>query len=364
MTMMSQNAILLAALYILVLSTVSTARQYQYQYPLVRSTVALLHPTRTHRRQISGVRSSGEDSSAAILLAMRGGSTAAEANDEANSSEASANGSEDGQATEIDDDENEDEGAASEGGSKPASVSSMPARLVVQTNWGNAVLDQRLEITAGRTKNIAAVKKSVSRSLPGKPPLLGLELVFEGKVLDDEMLVDELFDDDDEEEDEDDDESDESFKVLTLNSVPPVDPRFAIELGPKLKSHVEDDEDTLSTEELVEAFFLNQAAMSRNAQLLADPKAPSSPVLRLEIQQQALQLKEQLKSQVPADVWESSLKAIKRDHHVEEIRGQRYRSGKGGARTSLKKSIQTNLNIVRTYKKTAPKMEPGSILTI
>jgi hypothetical protein len=332
--MRSQNAIVLTALYTLVNATVSTGRQY----PRTTRTVALLRPT--YPRPI---RVATDDSIVAMLLTMRGGSTAAEANVEADSPALGK----DERASEVDDDEDEEE--ISEEEIKPAAISSTPARLLVQTNWGNTVVDHRIEITASRTKNIAAVKKSVSRSLPGKLPLLGLELVFEGKILDDEMLVDELFDDEDEEEDdEDDDESDESFKVLTLNCVPPVDPRFAIELAPKLRSHIEDDDDTLTTEELVEAYFLNQAAMSRNAQLLGDPKAPSSPVVRLEIQQQAQELKEQLKSQVPTDVWESSLKAIKRDHHTEEIRGQRYRSGKGGARTSLKKSIQTNLNIVRT----------------
>jgi hypothetical protein len=163
------------------------------------------------------------------------------------------------------------------------------------------------------------------------------------------MLVDELFDDDDDEdEDEDEDsDSDEPSKTLILNVVPPVDPKFATELAPKLRAHVEDDDDTLSTEELVEAFFLNQAAMSRNAQILASPSLPSSPLLRLEIQEQAKQLREHFKSQIPEEVWQSSLEPVRKSHHTEERRGQRYRSGKGGARTNLKKSIQHNMNIVR-----------------
>ena len=57
--------------------------------------------------------------------------------------------------------------------------------------------------------------------------------------------------------------------------------------------------------------------------------------------------KEELKSQVPEDVWAASLEPVQKSHNTEERRGQRYRSGKGGARTSLKKSIQRNMNIVR-----------------
>ena len=116
------------------------------------------------------------------------------------------------------------------------------------------------------------MKKSISRQIPGRPPILSLELVYEGKILDDEMLVDELFDDDDEEEDEEDSsEEDDVSKTLILNVVPPVEPKFAIELTPKLQQHEEDDDDTLSTEELVDAYFLNQAAMARNALLIMVP---------------------------------------------------------------------------------------------
>lgn len=329
--MTNQNAILLTVLCISTLGTLTSGRRDSI------TNWAALKPI-----QQQYITTKTRDINPAFIISMRGGSTAAEASDETNSD--SANADHEGEEQE---EEEEDEEAKEE---KPAAISSLPARLLIQTNWGNTVLDQRVELTTRRTNTVADLKKQVSRSLPGRPPVLGLELVYGGKVLDDEILVDELFDDDEEEEEEIDEEEDDdsSFKILTLNSVPPVDPKFAIELAPKLKFHIEDDEDTLTTEELVEAYFLNQAAMSRNALLLVDPYAPSSPLLRVEIQEQAKQLKEKLKSQVPADVWEASFKAVKRDHNTEEIRGQRYRSGKGGARTSLKKSIQTNLNIVRT----------------
>jgi hypothetical protein len=274
------------------------------------------------------------------MMMVRGGSTSAETDNIVESDPAI-------QPAEDDDEELQEEGGE-DANNHETIVSNVPARLLVQTNLGNSVLDHRLELTSKRSKNIADLKKSISRLLPGRPPLLGLELVYEGRIVHDDMLISELYDDEEEEDidAEDDGENQESFKVLTLNSVPPVDPKFGVELTPKLKSHLEDDEDTLTTEEILDAFFLNQAAMAQNARLLNDPMASSSPLLRLEIQEQAKQLKEKFRSEVPEDVWESSMQAIKRDHAVEEIRGQRYRSGKGGARTSLKKSIQTNLNIV------------------
>jgi hypothetical protein len=273
---------------------------------------------------------------------LRGGSTAEATGEEG-----------DDVSAEVDNELDDDEEITDEEAKLASVMSTQPVKIYFQTNWGNAVLDHKLETNAARTRDVASLKKSASRLLPGRPPVLGLELVFEGRVLDDDMLVDELFDEDDEDEDEDEDESEDDgpSKTLILNVLPPVDPKFATELGPKLRAHVEDDDDTLSTEELVDAYFLNQAAMSRNSQLLVDPNAPSSPLLRLEVQELAKQLREQLQSQTPDEVWEASLAPVRKSHNTEERRGQRYRSGKGGARTNLKKSIQTNMNIVSTVQR-------------
>ena len=275
-----------------------------------------------------------------LFRLLRGGSTAA-ADDDDEEEEA--------------DEEDEEDAQQEEEEEPPSLLNSKPAQLLVQTNWGNQVLDQRVELNAARTRNVASLKKSLSRLLPGRPPILGLELVYEGRALDDEMLVDELFDEDDEEDEDEEDGAEENAgpsKTLILNAIPPVDPKFATELASQLKAHAEDDEDTMSTEELVEAYFLNQAAMARNSQLLADPNLESSPLLRLEIQEQAKQLKESLQSQIPEDVWQKSLEPVRKSHTTEERRGQRYRSGKGGARTNLKKSIQHNMNIVRAKPET------------
>jgi len=244
-----------------------------------------------------------------------------------------------------DEEENNDAEDDEEEDSK-ASISSQPAKLLVKTNWGNPVLDVQVELDAARTRNVASLKKSLSRLLPNRPPMLSIQLVSEGRVLDDEMLVDDLFDEDDEDDEDEEGDNGESSKVLLLNSIPPVDPKFGIELISKLKTHMEDDADTLTTEELLEAYFLNQVAISRNGQLLDNPEAgSSSTLLWVEMKERADQLQEQLKSDVPEEVWQKCMEAVQRSQQKEEFRGQRYRSGKGGARTNLKKSIQHNLNI-------------------
>jgi len=285
-------------------------------------------------------------SNAGWMLTTRGGSTATDSTEGDIEAETAPKEEDD-----EDDEDEENEGETNEENEDSqdpvSSILNEPARLLVQTNLGNVVLDHRIELTSKRSKTIGEIKKSISRLLPGRPPLLGLDLVYEGRTVQDEMLISELYDDDEDDEDDDaDEENPESFKILTLNVVPPVDPKFGVELTPKLKPHVEGDEDTLTTEEILDAYFLNQVVMNQNAKFLSDPLIASSPLLRLEIQEQAMQLKDKFRSEVPEEVWKSSLEAIKKDHNLEEIRGQRYRSGKGGARTSLKKSIQTNLNIV------------------
>jgi hypothetical protein len=212
--------------------------------------------------------------------------------------------------------------------------------LSIQTNWGSPVLDQKLELEATRNKNIATIKARVSKQLPGKPPALGLNIVYEGRVLEDDVLLDELFQDDD-------DVEVKSAKTLILSVIPPVDPRFATALIPRVARHSEHDDRTLTTEELLDAYFLNQAAMTLNAELLANPDAASSssPLLRLQAQQVSEKLKQQLKQETPADVWKKALEPAPK--HGEERRGNRYRSGKGRATTSFRRSFQTNLNVVR-----------------
>jgi hypothetical protein len=290
-----------------------------------------------------------------FLTSLRGGS---DANDEVDVSE-----------NDEKEDEDEDETATPE--KVPAIASMEPVRLIISTNWGNSVIDQTMELTPARTRDVASLKKSLSKQLPGRPPIVALDLVYEGRILDDDTLVDELFEDEDEdEEDEEDDddveEGNEPSRKLTLNMVPPVDPKFATELGPKLMHHTDDDDeyardssrvgedaDSFTTDELVDAYYMNQVAMSRNAQLLADPNDPSSPFLRLELQEQARQLREQLQSETPANVWEKCMAVSDQKGSrspQEEWRGQRYRSTKGGVSRQLKTVIQTNMNVVRLNK--------------
>eukprot|EP00536_Pseudo-nitzschia_multiseries_P003240 jgi/Psemu1/318121/estExt_fgenesh1_pm.C_480013 len=292
-----------------------------------------------------------------LLTSLRGGSSTVEemADDEDEDTD------EAGMSEDEQDEEDEEEESSSK--KAPSIASKEPVRLFVSTNWGNSVIDHTVELTPARTRDMAAIKKSLSKQLPGRPPILALEIVYEGRILDDETLVDELFDDeDDEEEDDDDDEVEEGnepSRKLTLNILPPVDPKFATELVPKLMYNSDDDDygmdsgatvgdgDSLTTEELVDAYYMNQVAMYRNAQLLADPNTPSSPFMRMELQEQARELREKLRSETPAEVWEKCMNVSTKSgsRTQDEWRGQRYRSSKGGVTTQLKTTIQTNLNV-------------------
>lgn len=288
-----------------------------------------------------------------LLHALRGGGSSVVTDDSKEKNESTP-------LTEEENSSEDGENAPSQTSASPESsiLSSRPVKLLIQTNWGSPAIDQRVELTVVRTRTIASLKQSLSRLLPGRPPMLGLELVYEGRVLEDEMLVDELFDgdaeddddsDDDDEEDEmDDGDGDNVKKVLTLNVIPPVDPKFATTLASQLKSEASSEDDVvIPTEEILKAYFLNQAAIARNAQLLANPNLPTSPLLALEMREHAKSLQDIFQAQIPEKVWLASLKMMKKSNNAEERRGQRYRKGGNrGVRTDLKKTLQTNLNIV------------------
>merc|ERR1712194_455795 len=81
---------------------------------------------------------------------------------------------------------------------------------------------------------------------------------------------------------------------------------------------------------------------------MADPNSPSSPFLRMELQEQARQLRDQLQSETSVEVWEKTMEV--RDEKSngsirEEWRGQRYRNTKGGVSRQIKTIIQTNMNV-------------------
>ena len=303
------------------------------------------------------LRESNNDIHSKLLISMRGGSTE-EMVDESEEVE-----EEDDEIDEEDEEEDEDEDE--ETSEKLPKIASMePVRLIISTNWGNSIIDQTVELTPARTRDVASLKKSLSKQLPGRPPIVALDLVFEGRILEDDTLVDELFEDDeDEEEDEDDEdeveEGNEPTRRLTLNLVPPVDPKFATELGPKLVYSSEEDDDYTgetadpdapTADELIDAYYMNQVAMSRNAQLLADPNMESNAFMRMELQEQARQLRDQLQAETPVEVWEKCMEVpdpSTAGNSQEEWKGQRYRSTKGGVSRQLKTVIQTNLNVVR-----------------
>ena len=305
-----------------------------------------------------------------IFTSLRGGSTTVE---EIGEEEDDEDDDDEGEG-ELDSNNDKDEESTTTtttSENNPPSIASMgPVQLFISTNWGNSVIDHSVDLKSKRTKTIVDLKKSLSKQLPGRPPILSMGLVYEGRLLDDETLVEELFEDEDDEDDDDDDDDDddetnEPNRKLTLNIVPPVDPKFMTELGPKLMFYSDDvedgnnfmtnsaaaDADSLSTTELVDAYYLNQVAMSRNAHLLADPNTPLSPYTRLELVAQAKELRDQLNAQTPTDLWEKLMEVRTQkslNDNKDEWRGERYRSGKGGVTTQFRTTLQTNLNVVRT----------------
>ena len=114
--------------------------------------------------------------------------------------------------------------------------------------------------------------------------------------------------------------------------VPPVDPKFATQLHKMFD---------MSTSELLDAYAANAAAMYHNS-----AASDEEGLLSIKLREEAHDIRESLVENFP----EKSLALLSDQapstEAVEQRRGQRYRTSKGGARTNLKRIIQTNLNIV------------------
>lgn len=277
----------------------------------------------------------------------RGGSTVVDPESEEEEEEM------EGDLDEEDDEEDEDEEGDED---KSRSVASgEPVSITCKTNTGNPLIDVSLELLVARSRKIESVKTTLSRMLPGRPPVESFSIRYDGMLLEDDSLVDELFD-----EDEEDDDEESSGKVLTLDMIPPVDPKFATQMG-KMQE--------MSTSQLLDAYATNSAAMYQNgAELYSNPlntqkladdedveeeessqhafsvQTPAS----IRLQEQAQEVRERLVSNFP----EKTLELLDQEgpppdpsEMVEQRRGQRYRASRGGVKTSLKRTVQTNLNI-------------------
>ena len=281
------------------------------------------------------------------LLTWRGGST--ELDDE-EVDEESQEEEEDDESDEEEDDEAEEDKVEKDENPLSSVMSMEPVPVTVRSAF-NDVLDQSLELTVMRNRDVASIKQSISRQLPGRPPMAAIQLTYHGQILDDEILVDELVDD--EEEDEDDEDEDEGPSLtLVLDMVPPVDPRFVGNLQAKIHD--------LTTAELLEAYAANEAAMYENAAMLmaheASPEvdddedtdeSATPTIITPKLKERADRIRDDLQTKLL--VSEDSRKIL--EHPVApsaepksriEVRGDRVRTASGNG---LKLQIQRNLNI-------------------
>ena len=294
-------------------------------------------------------------------------------------SEAAADEQEDKEEAEEDNEKDNDGDDDEEGESKSKITSTEPIILQIKTNLNNEVVDiQSIEIMALRMRNIESIKKTLSRQLPGKPPLESIRLMQHGVVLREELLIDELMDDDDEEEDDEDmdDEENKPGLTLVLDMVPPVDPR-------SFSGALQENMDNLSTAELLEAYALNEAAIWFSSQSLSstaastdeekdgdeeesatttDEATDASPLISFQLRQYATTLKSQLQenalSEKAVPLLEDPVppaQAAAELSRKPQVRGQRTRPAAalagGGVPSSsvigLKQTAQHYLNIVR-----------------
>jgi hypothetical protein len=158
-----------------------------------------------------------------------------------------------------------------------------------------------------------------------------MRLVSGGVLLQDDQLMEEVIDDDD-----DDDGCGRRrtrISTITLDMVPPVDPKFAT------RFHTMQD---ISTSDLLDAYAANAAAMYHK------PSSEEATLKTVQLRQEAHDIRQQLLNSFPEKVAALVSEEPPSASVVEDRRGQRYRTTKGGARTNLRRIIQTNLNIVRT----------------
>ncbi|GKY90535.1 hypothetical protein MPSEU_000027200 [Mayamaea pseudoterrestris] len=275
----------------------------------------------------------------------------------------------------IENDDNKDDQSTTIDNSKPlhSALSNEPVPINVTTMLQCSVLDHSLEITAHRSRSVGFLKASLSKQLPGRPPVSMLQLKLGPKILSDELLVDELMDDDDDEDDDDEPEAASSSKLtLVLDMIPPIDVKSAIVSEAKLEE--------LTPSQLLDAFAATEAAMYQNAMLMAQEEqqqqqvenvnadgeeendeadfsrsthssTPVSPTLL--VKERAARLRQDMETKLfqSASHQELLAETTPPAHKTlnlqeREVRGQRIRQvAQGGVKTTLRRKMQRNFNV-------------------
>jgi len=236
------------------------------RYAFTRSNPTFSDVGASRRRDVNG--SIITSFSTSDLLKLRGGGSSSSDydfedmdTDEQTDDEEEEGEDDDEEEEELDSsDSNEDESDQEETNQTKTPVQLILQTTLLQTQSSSSdpdsspstplLLDQRIEINASRTRTVASLKQSVSRQFKSRPPIPTISLRYDGELLDDDSLtlqqiLDEHYD---EEDDDDDDEGDENGPTITItvDMVPPVDPKFGTEMRERL--------DRMTNEQVLDAY--------------------------------------------------------------------------------------------------------------
>lgn len=367
-------------------STASSAYAAATRPPI--STSAVRCRSKIFSGRLFGVAKDHEYGSSSSLFELRGGaSMLSDDGDEEYDLDESSSEDEDSDMDlddELSDEEevgDEEETGEEDDGDAQVATSSSPVKLIISTGLGCSLIDQTLETNASRSRTIGNIRQTISRQMKGRPPMQSVRLLLGNRVLRDDEIIDDLAPDEDDEDDELDDEEEEEEEEddgmvklrLTLDAVPPVDPKFGVELQEQLQK--------MSTAELLEAYAANAAAAHEGvARMFA-----SSPLdddlsdsyddeeeddveeesiggrattsVSTAMRQHALSIKETIVETMPQD----AIAILNQSADESEgaalasavASARRHRRGgamKGGASTQVKRALQRNLNIVSVTK--------------
>lgn len=195
----------------------------------------------------------------ALSVLLRGGGDTidiAESNDEENDDE-------DDDTIEI------EEAPLSSSTAMSAPSLSSVVKIKISTSLQSSIVDHTTSLMSSGKRTILSLRQAMARSLPGNPPLSIVKLLYCGRLLDDDsMTVEEVLQlarDDDDDDDNDDsnndtiddnneDDRDIERLVFTCDILPPIDTKFGLQLKESIS--------TLSTQEILHAYYLNVAGLS------------------------------------------------------------------------------------------------------
>jgi len=232
---------------------------------------------------------------------------------------------------------------------------STPIKVFIKTNLNIPLLDQKLEIIASPKRDVGSIKLSISRLMISRPPVTLQKLILGRRELKDDEILSDLIDVESDEDDSSEEEEEEVLNLVLDSPSSPIDPKFATYDTSFFLNLKE-----MTTREILNVYIANMVSMQYLERMFFSPENEEENSIKEEdessikeedelssfsMQKSFLNLKKITFDSLALEDDVLDSKGFDEPEDIQDNNRKHRRTIKGGAKMTIKRSLQRNLNI-------------------